>query len=169
MLKKTITFKDLDGNDVTEDFYFNLSKAEVAEMELTMHGGLSTYLNTIVETKDGGAIISTFKEIVRCAVGRRSEDGRRFIKSDEITEDFLQTDAYSQLFMELVTNATSAAEFVRGVVPEDLAVEMDKVAKSEDVPAWIAENREPTKEELTTMTQDQLREAFARKNAISGG
>lgn len=165
MLKKTITFKDLDGNDVTEDFYFNLTKAEVAEAELSFKGGLSIYLNEIIAAEDGGAIIKAFKEIIKLAVGRRSEDGRRFEKSEEITNDFLQTDAYSQMFMELVTNATLAAEFVQGIVPADMADEMKKTIAAEATPAWITEDRDPTEKEVQNMTPEQLRDAFARKQA----
>ena len=109
MLKKTLTYSDLDGNPVTEDFYFSLSKAEIAEMELSYDGGLQTHLKRIVANKDGAAIIGAFKNILTSSVGRRSEDGRRFIKSDEITQEFMQTDAYSELFMELVTDADASA------------------------------------------------------------
>lgn len=128
MLKKTITYKDLDDNDVTEDFYFNLSKAEIAEMELSQAGGLSTHLKAILERGDNGQIVATFKMILSTTVGKRSEDGRRFIKSPEITNEFLQTDAYSTVFMELVTNANAAAEFIKGVIPSDMSDEIAKEA-----------------------------------------
>jgi len=85
MLKKTITYKDLDGNDVTEDFYFNLNKAEIAEMEMMEAGGLSTKLRRIVETNDQREIMIAFKSIIMQTIGRRSEDGRRFEKSERIT------------------------------------------------------------------------------------
>lgn len=173
MLKKTMTYKDLDGNPVTEDFYFNLTKAEIAELELSATGGsLHDHLTKIVEAEDGGEIIKTFKQIIMMAVGRRSEDGRRFIKTDEIRDEFAQTDAYSELFMSLVTNAEDGAAFIRGIVPVDLLEEFDKGQPVTDLklpeqeePAWIKENREPTQEEVKTMTPEQLRDAFMRKNA----
>jgi hypothetical protein len=121
MFKKTITYRDLEGTPITEDFYFHLSKAEIAEMELSRKGGLSEFLKEIVASEDGKAIIETFKEIVVKSYGIRSPDKKRFIKSKEISDEFLQTDAYSELFIELVTDAESSAAFIRGIVPIDLA------------------------------------------------
>lgn len=177
MLKKTITFQDLDGNDVTEDFYFSLNKAEIAEMELSHPGGLGAYLNEIVETNDGAAIISTFKMILEKAVGRRSEDGRRLIKNQDVVNDFMQSDAYSVLFMELVTDGEAAAKFVEAIVPQDMKdilssekplVDIPLPDKAEetkdDRPAWIRDDREPTKEEMASMSKDELLEAFRRRN-----
>lgn len=170
MLKKTITYKDLDGNDVTEDFYFNLSKPELAELELRHRGGFSDHLKTIVDAQDGGKIVDTFKSIITMSIGRRSDDGRRFVKSEEIAEEFMQTDAYSVLFMELVTNADAAANFIQGMVPSDLGEAVAKGQRvsdiplpEDDTPAYIRENREPTKAELVEMTPDELREAFRRR------
>ncbi len=121
MLKKTITYEDFDGNKRTEDFYFNLSKAEVLEMEMGVTGGMTQMLNKIVAAQDGKRIIETFKEIILKAYGEKSPDGKRFIKSEEIATAFSQTEAYSQLFMELATDADAAAKFVNGIVPVDAA------------------------------------------------
>lgn len=174
MLKKTITFKDLDGNDVTEDFYFNLNKAEIAEMELSYDGGLSDYLQKIIQKEDGYAIITSFKDIITKAVGKRSDDGRRFIKSQDIINEFVQTEAYSSMFMDIVTNATSAVDFIKGIVPADMAAKVDATVElpsgeEDSRPAWIRENREPNSSELQTMTPEQLREAFIEKQARLGG
>lgn len=173
MLKKTITYPDLDGNPVTEDFYFNLSKAEIAEMELSHEGGLGDYLQRIVESEDGSAIISMFKEIIGKAIGRRSEDGRRFVKSEEITNDFMQTEAYSKLFMEFLTDPDAAANFIKGIVPSDMKDELakkrpvenlklpDEGDSNEDIrPAYVRENRDPTPKELQEMNDVELRQAF---------
>lgn len=127
MLKKEISFRDLDDNLVTDTFYFNLSKAELAEMELTRRGGFVAFLERIKDTEDQGEIIKTFKEIILATYGVRDEDGRRFIKSQELTDAFMQTDAYSELFMELATNAEASAEFIRKVVPASLAEEAAKL------------------------------------------
>lgn len=162
MLKKTITFKDLDGQDVTEDFYFNLTKVEITEMELSYEDGLSAHLEKIVKTDSGAEIISTFKKIVLSAVGRRSEDGKRFIKSQEISDEFSQTEAYSDFFMELVTDAKAASEFVNAIVPQDL-VQAHQLEETMNATPWITENREPTKQELMSMTTEQMREVMARK------
>lgn len=117
MLKKTITYTDYNGNELTEDFYFNLSQAEVMEMEMSTSGGLAERINRIVAAQDAPAIIKIFKDLVLKAYGVKSDDGKRFIKSDEIATAFSQTDAYSQLFMELATNAEAASAFVNGIVP----------------------------------------------------
>lgn len=117
MLKKTITYEDYDGNKRTEDFYFNLSKAEIMEMELSVSGGMTQMLNRIVAEQDGERIIKTFKEIILKAYGEKSPDGKRFIKSEELSTAFSQTEAFSQLFMELATDADAAAKFVNGIIP----------------------------------------------------
>ena len=117
MLKKTITYTDYNGNDRTEDFYFYLSTAEVMEMELGVTGGMTQMLNKIVAEQDGKKIISIFKEIILKAYGEKSPDGKRFIKTDEIREAFSQTEAYSNLFMELATDAEAASAFVNAIVP----------------------------------------------------
>lgn len=119
MLKKTITYIDYDGNERTEDFYFNLSKAEIMEMELSMPGGMAQMLNKIVAAQDGEKIIKTFKEIILKAYGEKSPDGKRFIKSEELSTAFSQTEAFSKLFVELATNAEEAAKFVNGIIPAD--------------------------------------------------
>lgn len=120
MLKKTITYEDFDGNQRTEDFYFNLSKAEVMEMELGISGGMTQMLNRIIAAQEGDKIIKTFKEIILMAYGEKSPDGKRFIKSEELSTAFSQTEAYSQLFMELATSADAAANFVNGIIPANI-------------------------------------------------
>jgi hypothetical protein len=126
MLKKTITFDDYNGEKVTEDFYFNLTKAELVELELSEKGGLVNLMEKIVKTRDGAQIIDIFKKIILLAYGEKSEDGRRFIKSPELREAFSQTEAYSDLFMDLATNAGTAAEFMTGIIPASLAAEVKK-------------------------------------------
>ena len=119
MLKKTITYTDYNGSERTEDFYFNLSKAEVMEMEMSTSGGLAGMIQRIVAAQDAPAIIKIFKELVLKAYGQKSPDGKRFIKSEELSTEFSQTEAYSILFMELSTDADAASEFVTGIVPVD--------------------------------------------------
>lgn len=120
MLKKTISYTDYNGVARTEDFYFNLSKAEVMELEMGTDGGLAEMIKKIVAAKDAPSIIKVFKDLVLKAYGEKSADGKRFIKSDEIATAFSQTEAYSQLFMELATDADKGAEFVNGIMPSDL-------------------------------------------------
>lgn len=117
MLKKTITYIDYNGVERKEDFYFNLTKAEIMEMEMSISGGLTEMINRIVAAQDAPAIVKIFKELVLKAYGVKSPDGKRFIKSDELATEFAQTEAYSQLFMELATDADAASAFVNGIVP----------------------------------------------------
>lgn len=117
MLKRTLTYTDYDGNERTEDFYFNLTKAELAEMQMSESGGLAKMLQKIVAEKDNKRIVEIFKNLVLMAYGEKSPDGRRFIKNQELRDSFSQTEAYSDLFMELAENAEAAAAFVNGVTP----------------------------------------------------
>ena len=126
MLKKTITYTDYNGVERKEDFYFNLSKAEVMEMELSTTGGLAEMIKRIVAAQDQPAIIKVFKDLILKAYGEKSPDGKRFIKSPELSDAFAQTEAYSILFMELATNAEAAAAFVNGIIPADLTKETAK-------------------------------------------
>ena len=117
MLKKTITYTDYNGVERTEDFYFNLSKAEIMDMEMGIEGGMVEMINKIIAAKDAPAIIKTFKKLILKAYGEKSADGKRFVKSEELSAAFSQTEAYSDLYMELATNADEAAKFVNGIVP----------------------------------------------------
>ena len=117
MLKETITYVDYNGVERTEDHYFNLTKAEIMEMELSTTGGLSEMITRIVAAKDAPAIIKVFKDLILAAYGEKSPDGKYFRKSPEISEAFAQTEAYSILFIRLATDADAAAKFVNGIVP----------------------------------------------------
>ena len=121
MLKETIKYTDYNGVERTEDFWFHLSKAELMEWEMGTTGGLTEMIKRIVDSKDAPAIIKIFKELVLKAYGQKSPDGKRFIKSEELATEFSQTEAYSQLFMELATDADKAAAFVNGIMPSDVA------------------------------------------------
>lgn len=118
MVKETITYVDYNGVERTEDYFFNLNKAEVIEMELSSETSLADRLTTIVNAKNRPAIIKAFKDILFKAYGEKSEDGKRFIKSDELSIAFSQTPAYEQLFMKLATNDVYAADFINKIVPE---------------------------------------------------
>lgn len=117
MLKKTITYIDYDGNERTEDYLFNLSKAECMEMELSTDGGMQQMIERIVSEKDNAKIVKVFKDIILKAYGKKSPDGKHFYKSAEISAEFAATEAYSELFMELATDADAAAKFISAVLP----------------------------------------------------
>jgi hypothetical protein len=120
MLKKTVTYVDYNGVERTEDFYFNLSKAEVTEMELSVRGGLSAMLEELVKSGDNARIVEIFKDLVLRSYGEKSADGKRFVKSKELSEAFSQTEAYSEIFMELALDEKAAAAFVNGILPSHL-------------------------------------------------
>lgn len=128
MLKKKITYTDFDGVERTEDFYFNLTKAEVLEMELGTSGGYAGFLNRITMEKDIVEMAKHFKTLILKSYGKKSPDGKRFIKSEEISAEFAQTEAFSELYVELATDDEAAWAFVEGVFPKDLNTIAEKLA-----------------------------------------
>lgn len=168
MLKKSITYTNYNGEKITEDFYFNLSKAELVEMELSEEDGLSDALKRLVAANDRPKIISEFKRIILSAYGEKSLDGKRFIKTQELRDAFSQTEAYSELFVELATVDGAAANFINALVPADMTIEVpltseDSPSEEDTRPAWIREDRDPTATELQGMSKEELAEAFRRK------
>lgn len=120
MIKKTIDYVDYNGVKRSEDFYFNLNEAELTEMELSTKGGMSSMLEDIVAADNTQKIIDVFKKLILNAYGEKSDDGRRFIKSEELAVSFSQTEAYVKLFMELATDTKAAIDFVNGVMPANM-------------------------------------------------
>lgn len=134
MLKITEKYTDYNGVEREEDFYFNLTEAEITEMELMTEGGLSAMLNRIIAAKDQAKLITVFKELVLKAYGQKSADGRRIMKNQDLTTEFVETPAYSQIYMRLATNDKFATEFVNGIIPKSLS-EKAKAAKGDVIPA----------------------------------
>lgn len=132
MLKETRTYVDFDGLERTEDFYFNFTKAELLQMELSVKGGFHAYIEQIVKAKNETELIRLFKELLEKSYGVKSPDGRKFIKNDEVLEDFKHTEAYSDLFMELATDADKASKFVNGIFPAALQAEVEKERKRQN-------------------------------------
>lgn len=120
MLVKNIKYVDFDGNERSEDFYFNLTKAEVTEMEMSTEGGLAKMLEKIVAEQDSKRIIEIFKDLILRSYGEKSPDGKRFTKNKEIRDSFSNTEAYSELFMSLATDAEKASAFINGILPKNL-------------------------------------------------
>lgn len=127
MYKRTLTFEDFNGNERTEDFYFHFSKAELMEMEMAKEGGLQNYVEKITKAQNMPELMKLFKELLLKSYGEKSLDGRKFVKSPELSEAFSQTEAYSMLFMELATDDVKAAEFINNVVPSDVQAEVAKI------------------------------------------
>lgn len=132
MFKKQVTYEDFNGEEVTETLYFNLTEAELLELELTHSGGYGEYLQQIVDAKDRATLVSIFKELILLAYGEKSPDGKAFMKSEEIAHRFQCTNAYNVLFMELATNDEAAAAFANGIVPKAL---LDKVKAEQAKPS----------------------------------
>lgn len=120
MIKKTMTYENYDGEQITEDFYFNLTKAEVLEMEIGHEGSMTRYIQKIIGSKNQVKLMELFKEIIHKSYGVKTPDGRRFIKNDEVLAEFKQTIAYSDLYIRLSTDADEASAFVEGIMPKDV-------------------------------------------------
>lgn len=128
MRKETISYVDYDGNQRTEDFFFNITNAELAMLELSEVGGFKKKMTRIIQAQDGPAILKAFRDIVKMSYGVKSDDGRRHIKSEEVFAEFAQTEAYSELIMRLLGDEKYAAEFIADVLPKEVA---EKMAKQE--------------------------------------
>lgn len=126
MYKKTIKYTDFNDVDRSEDFYFNFTKAELTQMNLEYDGGMEAYINRITNTQDTKELIKLFKELILKSVGIKSDDGKKFVKSDAIRADFEATNAYSEYFMLLATNSDEAAKFINGIMPKDIVAEAQK-------------------------------------------
>lgn len=122
MLKKKIKYTDYNGVEREETFYFNLTKAELLEMELMRKGGLENYLKRIINEQDQIKLVEIFKELILKSYGKKSDDGKRFIKNPELTEEFVQSEAFSELYVELATNSEAASAFINGIVPPAIAM-----------------------------------------------
>ena len=121
MIKKTITYTDYNGVSRTEDFWFNLTTAELMKMELGTRGGFSEMITRIVQANDVPTMMKVFDDFIRKSYGQKSPDGKRFIKSEAITEEFCQTEAYSNLYIEFITDTDKAIEFMNGIVPAEIS------------------------------------------------
>lgn len=128
MIAKTITYTDFDGNERTETFHFNLTKAELIDLETSTDGGLEKKIEKIIASKDTKEIMNMFKDIILKSYGVKSDDGKRMIKTPEVVQEFTQTEAYSELFIELATDADAATAFINGIIPAKLLEEAKKQA-----------------------------------------
>lgn len=126
MLKKSITYTDYNDVERTEDFYFNLTKVELTELEASVDGGMAEMLQRISASGTMKEMLGVFRQIISISVGLKSEDGRRFIKSDEIAENFLLSPAFDELFMSIATDAAASAEFLKAIMPKDLSSKIDE-------------------------------------------
>lgn len=127
MLSKEITYKDFEGNERTETFYFNLTQAEIIKwMTTSGEYTLDKLILRLSQERNGKRIMEIFEDLIHRSYGQKSLDGRRFVKNDELWLEFYETEAYSQIFTELVTDAQKASAFVNGIIPSDMANEISK-------------------------------------------
>lgn len=124
MLKKTITYTDYNGNQRTEDFWFNLNKSELVELGLSKTGGLGAMLQRIIKEQNAPEIIKILKEILFKAYGEKSDDGKYFRKSEELSMNFSQTEAYNELFMDIFSDPEKSIAFFKGILPQDIQAEI---------------------------------------------
>lgn len=130
MFPKTVTYTDFMGNERTETHYFNLTRSELTELSQSVEGGLDVQLQRLLDSHDNVNMMKWFKTIILKSYGIRSDDGRRFMKSDQISKEFSETGAYDEIFMWLITGGDAAvAEFINGVVPPGVAAEAAKKAQ----------------------------------------
>jgi len=147
MIKKTITYTDYDGLQRTEEFRFHLTEAEMFELEIATPGGYTNLIKKIMDTKDTAGMVKLYKELILKTYGEKSPDGKRFMKSPEISKAFEETPAYNELFMELVQDAKKFADFITGVMPDNLRQEVLKSQEYADVQKQIAEQEKLIKVE----------------------
>jgi hypothetical protein len=160
LLKKKITYTDFNDQQVTEEFCFHLSKAELIQMEVEYDGGLQKYLTGIAESDDNKKIFEAFQELLMKSYGQRSEDGKRFIKSQELRDEFASSEAYSEFIMSLATDAGAAAEFVNGILPGNLEADVDRIVannvETAEVPQDTDQPAPITQAHADTLTRDSL-------------
>lgn len=168
MIKKTLKFENLDGEMITEDFWFHLSKAELAELKIVHGDGLEGLMKALNAARDGQAIMDIFKKIISSTVGERSSDGVSFDKEPPYVKRFMNSDAYSVLFMELLEDG-KMAEFIIGVLPKDLQEEARKrhleSSKSDDYTKLMTSLRE-AESQVTTFELNQLLPQIAPEDIL---
>ncbi|QBZ73596.1 hypothetical protein SEA_ROSAASANTEWAA_32 [Streptomyces phage RosaAsantewaa] len=153
MIQKDITYTDLDGNQAKAIWHFGISKSELAELKLSHRGDIVEYFNAIVKNEDGASLIENFKKIIMLAVGKR--EGQRFVKNDDLRDEFLQTGAYDSFFMELIQSKDGGATVLTGMLPSDLAQQVEEKKLPEGF----------TDEELLAMSDDEFTNAVGSNAA----
>lgn len=131
MVAKTITYKDFEGTERTETFWFHLSKTELVKMENSIDGGYKKRIQAIIDSINVPELMKIFDELLQMSYGVKSADGRRFIKNKELTDEFMQTPAYDIFYMELYTDANVASEFINKLMPADLIAEIEASKNSD--------------------------------------
>lgn len=168
MLKKTMTYDDLDGNPITEDFYFHLNKLEIMKMDLEADGGLEAELKAIVATENAVEAYHRFEKILLSAYGKKSADNKSFIKNQQLTDAFAQSDALATLVFEMLQNPEQAGKFIEQVLPDRIVKAAAEANKNGDdipegPPSEVTPIAPPTRKDLQEMTREELLEAMKEK------
>lgn len=137
MLKRPIKYRDLNDEEQIEDFYFNLTKRELVEMEVREKAGFAVWLKRIIDAKDHKTLVEEFQKLILFCYGEKSEDGKRFIKNDQLREEFSQSCAYEVLFEELTTDEEAAAVFIIGTLPKEMATDAKKAFEATPTPPKV--------------------------------
>ena len=135
MLKQDITYTNFDGVEVTEPFYFNISRSELVQMEIHTPGGYVNFLQRLIDAKDSAALMDAFLDLVKKAYGVKSDDGKRFVKSAEAVDDFVNSAAYDELFVKFMTDTDFASKFALGVLPKDVDKLAENIREANDAAA----------------------------------
>jgi hypothetical protein len=181
MIKKTVTYEDFDGDEVTEDLYFHLSNLELIELEQSTDGGMMQHLQNLIGAGNAADIVTEFRKLISLAYGTRGEGGRTFIKDEAVTKQFLYSPAFDALFEELVDNPESAGSFIEGMVSKKLLARVNTnregqpvetvkavtMTGEDDQPEWLRLGRTPTNQELMRATPEQIGKAFAQRQAAN--
>lgn len=150
MFARTFVYKDYNGKTRKDTWYFNLRKDELLKLEMGSWGGLDALLKRMIREEKPDKIVDMFEKIILSAVGEKSPDGKKFIKNEEIRQDFYQTEAYSDLFYELVTDPKATAAFLKACIPEELAAKINEKDLLEEADAEEAENVVPMTQNTET-------------------
>lgn len=142
MLKKTITYEDYNGKERTEDFYFHLSKPAVINLEYSVPGGLSNFVDRAVKRGDEKDLLDLINIFITKSYGQKSDDGKRFIQNDEVLQAFLESPAYEEFLFETLSSSKSATEFINGIMPKDLEKMLAEMSE-EDQKALLEKNKQP--------------------------
>lgn len=124
MLARKIKYTNLNGEERERTFYFHFSKSEVMEMELSKEGGFEVFIQRIIDTRDQKELVKMFRDLIQESYGIKSDDGEQFIKNEKVLNEFVQSEAYSELYMELATNTDAAIEFINGIFPQQIMAEV---------------------------------------------
>lgn len=138
MLRKEVEYKDFDGNDRKDVLWFHLNEVEITEMDLETSGGLVKYMESIIDKNDVNQLITIFKDLLIRSYGERSMDGKHFYKDDKIRNEFVSSAAYPVLYMEMVSDADKAVEFINGIVPSNIREQMAKIENTPEGAAMLS-------------------------------